>query len=501
MTFTPKLFHKALVLVALPLLCEVVFVLTLINIVQETDADAARETHAKQVVQSLNSLMNCIMDASRFVGLQVLKHDEEVPSIIEFHKTVAVVPDEITNLRRLLKDDPQALKTVDKLEVESNGAIRILDEVFSRLESGDKVVGVTKLRELKPAIGDLSKDLEVLREQSGRVAETSLRSQQKSREIMRQLLYAGLGFNIVIAIGLAIYFNRGTTSRLAMLMENTRRLAKGQSLLPPVGGKDEIAHLDQVFKEMAQALDAARQRDKEIERMKQEFVSMISHDLRTPLTSIQLFLGMLAKGKYGALNESGAKKADMADRNAVRLIGLINDLLDVEKMESGQLTLARSIVTVGGIIERSVDSVRAVAEQKGIQIKVETLEDLSVDADADRLVQVLVNLLGNAVKFSPDGAAITVKVAEVDSHVEISVIDFGRGIPEELKQTIFERFKQADASDATEKKGTGLGLAICKAIVEQHGGTIGVESELGKGSRFWFSLPKVTVTAPVSQVS
>jgi signal transduction histidine kinase len=228
---------------------------------------------------------------------------------------------------------------------------------------------------------------------------------------------------------------------------------------------------------------------KEIERMKQEFVSMISHDLRTPLTSIQMFLSMLTKGLFGSVSDKLLSKAQMADRNAVRLIGLINDLLDIDKMESGQLNLACESTAMPFVVERSIDSVRGFAEQSGVSLESACEDGLTVHADGDRLVQVIVNLLGNAVKFSPKGSTVKVVGKRDGTQARIEIIDQGRGVPEHLVSTIFERFKQVSAKDSTEKKGTGLGLAICKAIVEQHGGKIGCVSTVGQGSTFWFTLP------------
>jgi signal transduction histidine kinase len=260
-------------------------------------------------------------------------------------------------------------------------------------------------------------------------------------------------------------------------------------LLPDVGGDDEIAHLDGVFKDMAKALEQAEKERQEIERLKQEFFSMISHDLRTPLTSIQVFVNMLSKGMFGEVSEKAKSKALMADRNATRLIGLINDLLDVDKMESGQLSLAREQAPLRMIIDRAIDSVRGVSDQQGVSVESLITDDVDVFADSDRMVQVLVNLLGNAVKFSDKGSTVKIGVLQRGDDVRVEVMDSGRGVPENLRESIFERFKQVSAKDSTEKKGTGLGLAICKAIVEQHGGKIGCDSVVGHGSTFWFTLP------------
>jgi len=226
----------------------------------------------------------------------------------------------------------------------------------------------------------------------------------------------------------------------------------------------------------------------EIERLKKEFVSTVSHELRTPLTSIRGSLGLLRSGALGPMTEDAADLVAMAERNVIRLIGLINDILDLERLEDGRIELHLASVSADGAVARAVEAVHAFAEPQGIFLE-SFPSGAVVRADADRLVQVLVNLLSNAVKFSSRGRKVSVTVAAAGEMAEFRVADRGRGIPPALRAAIFERYRQVEAGDAREKGGTGLGLAICKAIIEQHGGAIGVESEEGAGSTFWFRVP------------
>jgi PAS domain S-box-containing protein len=227
---------------------------------------------------------------------------------------------------------------------------------------------------------------------------------------------------------------------------------------------------------------------KKLEKMKQEFVATVSHELRTPLTSIRGSLSLLAGGALGDLPDEARDVVQIAERNTIRLITLINDILDLERMEAGKVQLNLVDIPMAAVLERSLESVRGFAEQQGIAVMAASTE-ARVVGDLDRLVQVLVNLLSNAVKFSPPAGTVSVEVAEQDGHAEVSVRDQGRGIPAHRREAIFERFEQVESSDARQKGGTGLGLAICKAIVEQHAGRIGVESEVGRGSTFWFRIP------------
>jgi PAS domain S-box-containing protein len=225
-----------------------------------------------------------------------------------------------------------------------------------------------------------------------------------------------------------------------------------------------------------------------LERMKQEFVATVSHELRTPLTSIRGSLSLLAGGVLGELPDEAKEVVGIAERNTVRLVALINDILDLERLKMGKMEMHFASLPAETILERSLESVRAFAEQQGVKLEA-VPAPATVFADADRLVQVLVNLLSNAIKFSPRGSPVRVSTREGEDGVEFSVADEGRGIPAPHHSAIFERFRQVEASDSREKGGTGLGLAICKAIVEQHGGAIGVVSAPGQGSRFWFRVP------------
>jgi len=210
---------------------------------------------------------------------------------------------------------------------------------------------------------------------------------------------------------------------------------------------------------------------KKLERMKQEFVATVSHELRTPLTSIRGSLSLLTGGALGELPDEARDVVVIAERNTVRLITLINDILDLERLEAGKMELHLEPTPLGPVIDQSVDSVRAFADQQGIELKV-VATSARVFGDGDRLVQVLVNLISNAVKFSPRGGSVTTSVVEKDGAAEVRVEDQGRGIPANQLEAIFGRFKQVEAADSRQKGGTGLGLAICKAIVEQHAGTI-----------------------------
>lgn len=228
-----------------------------------------------------------------------------------------------------------------------------------------------------------------------------------------------------------------------------------------------------------------------VERMKREFVSTVSHELRTPLTSIRGSLGLLAGGVVGEIPAEARKLLDIACENSDRLSGLIDDLLDMEKIASGKMQFLFEEVPVSALINEVVTNNQPLADQHHVQLEVLACDDsVRVHADRDRLIQVVVNLLSNAVKFSPRDERVRIESIVSADWVEFAVSDKGPGIPDAFRERIFEKFSQADSSDTRQKGGTGLGLNIARALVQAMQGEIGFESEPGNGTRFYFRLPR-----------
>ena len=225
-----------------------------------------------------------------------------------------------------------------------------------------------------------------------------------------------------------------------------------------------------------------------IDRMKDEFVSTVSHELRTPLTSIRGSLGLLGSGLLGPLGDRAQRMLDVAVANTDRLVRLINDILDLERIHNGTIELNRSDVDAADLMTESVEGIQSFADRAGVQIEVEPLHEI-VCVDRDRIVQTLTNLLSNSIKFSTPGTTVRLFASGGADVLTFAVADQGRGIPATHVESIFERFKQVDASDSRARGGTGLGLAICRSIVAAHGGRIWAESVEGIGSTFRFTIP------------
>jgi PAS domain S-box-containing protein len=229
---------------------------------------------------------------------------------------------------------------------------------------------------------------------------------------------------------------------------------------------------------------------KRLEQLKEEFVSTVNHELRTPLTSIVGALGLVQGGALGEPPAQIKEMCGIAHRNAARLVRLVNDLLDLDKLASGKMPFNIQQVSLAPLTEEVLATMRPYAEQFNVALAIRIeAPGAMVQADPDRLNQVLTNLLSNAVKFSPQGEAVTVGISGHQGSVRLTVTDRGPGIPETFRDRMFEKFFQVDASDSRAKGGTGLGLSICKAIIDRLGGRIGFESQVRRGTTFWFELP------------
>jgi signal transduction histidine kinase len=274
-----------------------------------------------------------------------------------------------------------------------------------------------------------------------------------------------------------------TGDEIELLAEEFNRMA--ENVREAYGG------LEQKVEERTHELAFANERLKELDRLKSDFVSNVSHELRTPLTAIKGAVDLILREVAGPLTEKQIHYLTRVRSNTQHLAGLINDLLDLSKIESGKIEVKSSLVSMGGLVHEVVETLRPIAVEKGIALEAAIPEQsIMVWADRDKINQVLMNLIGNAIKFTPAHGTVTVSASRNgDERVQVSVSDTGPGVPPEENEKIFDKFYQVGEVDGVKPKGTGLGLAICKALVELHGGRIWVESEMNRGSTFYFTLP------------
>lgn len=609
--------QQGLILIAVPLLFEFVFVGSLAYLLERADAEVQQEEHAREVLLHAYAVNRHAMDATNFLGEYTLSGQRESASA--YQGKLSDIRAEYQTLENLVKDEPTQLALAQRSKDLAEHQIVALEQMYDAWLNKGHFEALREMARMHGFRMRARSALDEMLEHYLAIQKSSPAMREKTRVQIRIVLIGGMLFSLIVAVALARHFSSRTVKRLNVLMVNSRNLAAGGALLPPLDGDDEIAQLDRVFNEMAVALaqsmnkereaaafaqtseakvrsilenlpvgvltvrsdgqidftngvmqqmlgtDAASLTDRslpsifaataagasadpvanfmsalsmtigrmserqiarangavlpvemtatqlsmlegsqflimmiditerqEVLRLKRDFVAMVSHELRTPLTSVQTFLESLSAGTYGDVSELLERKLSIAGRNIGRLMELINNLLDFEKLEAKEIEPAAHGVAVGVVVAVALDSVSDFAEKQRISVETNGIcSDVLILADRDLIVQVLVNLLANAVKFSPPESTVKVTAEDCADAVKFQVIDCGRGVPEKFQQRIFERFEQVSSSDATEKGGSGLGLAICKTIVTKHGGTIGVASKEGSGSTFWFVIPTV----------
>lgn len=314
---------------------------------------------------------------------------------------------------------------------------------------------------------------------------------------------AALGAGAVLAVVPAAA-QRARRRAWRSILERLRPLsdpaARATPVPPPTNPEEaQVAALVARIAAMMDArhahLETSLEQVQELERLKTEFVSTVSHELRTPLTSMRGALGLVLAGTTGPLPAKAHDLLRIAHGNTERLIRLINDILDIEKIEAGQMALRREWCELGALVQATVRSVETLAQEAGVRLAVEAEGEVRVTADADRLVQVFTNLVANAIKFSPRGEVVTVRVETAGGEALVHVQDRGPGIADEFRSRVFGKFQQQESHDARRKGGTGLGLAIARALVERHEGRLTFDTAVGRGTTFTVALPWTPPTA------
>jgi signal transduction histidine kinase len=602
-----KIWHKSLLLVAVPLVFELVFISTLAVMLDQAENEAKRLAWARHVVVASNDLMRSFIAAVKDITEPFLSGAET--DMESYNAHIQNVHDDFRDLKKLHESDPTAFAKLEKLEGVSEQIIVLTKEFLALQREGRRREAVMKLTGLKELFASMESVSDEVTVEAVRIEKTLPQIQSAQREKTATILLGGLGINVLLAIYLGFAFNRHITSRLSELVENTRRFRAGQELKPAQPGQDELSILDRTFRDMADALRiaAANQRtalneiktivqtmpvgllitdaggsvidanetlsgllqvptremvgsdapqmfslpgfkvllekasgqvwqteltaageskttipvevsmsaatiggadrwlvviadataQRKLERMREEFLSMVTHDLRTPLASIQMFLEMVAMACYADVPDQYVGRAGLVQGETERLMSLVNNLLDFEKLNAGKMQLFFQTTPSGELVDRAMIAVEEKAKIAGVQLVNDDC-GAQVYGDADRLVQVLVNLLQNAIEHSPTDSLVTIKVSDSNEYTQFRVVDHGKGISQAQLTTLFERLK-FDATTASRR--ITFGLPLCKAIVDQHGGFIKAESEVGKGTTIVITIPKAAVGASPSPVA
>ncbi len=471
------------ILTLLPVMAGTIFVVVLFFLLTRAENELNNQLHARAIVSRANDVSKVLADQS--VLLFMARESGTQSYFIAFDKLSTCIPLLLNELSALSSDDPIMSSKCKALVDSAHSVTSFLNEIRTKTNS-DLAAGLALRLRGEQLISDAFGKLQSV--VSSETDATMLREKafSESRNLVVYFLLVGVAGNIVLSILLAKMFARNIGGKVAVLTTNMHNLKNERPLNPALEPDDELGQLDVQFHDMAAALQAAKEREIEINQMKQRFMQMVSHDLRTPLASIKGVLNLLSLGVVDSTTEKGKNRVLMAEKDTERLIRLVSDLLDFERLNSSSMPLNRQIVELSELLDQVISIMKDQAEEQSIEL-VATETSMQVEIDAERILQVVINLVANAIKFSPKDSKIWLKVIDLGSNVRLEVVDRGRGVPEEVRKLIFEPFKQTSYADAS--IGSGLGLAICKLIIDQHKGTIGVDSEAGVGSTFWITLP------------
>lgn len=599
-----SLAKKLLIMLAVPMVLQLVVLSALGYLQRQAEQEAQRAERARRISVDINELSTEIFS-------MMARHDGEhslATSNIEDTRYLQMgsqLKHWFWDMREATADNPKQLEAVVAAEQNLSrayAAFMALRKSWMETHEAGVAERAPIWRELHYlATSEIFDSLRQMGREERAVAERSPEVQADFRNRMESWLLAGGFVSLCSTLLVAFYLILQVTSRLHVMQDNAIRLLDNRPLNAPLVGHDEIADLDHTFHQMAHSLRQAAEKERaivdnaqdvictlnedgafesanpavekllglfpdeikgipvvkfiadedvgkaleffmevqagsqrslelcmrrldhslvdtlwsaywapddkqlfcvihditerrQVDRVKQEVLSMVNHDLRSPLTTLQVTFALLQSGKYGRLDHQGENLLSSGARGCEKLLQLTRDLLDMDRLEAGKLDLHKERCRLDELVANAAETVRGVAYNQRVAVECH-VPDIAVQADPHRIEQVLTNLLTNAIKFSASGSMVEVRGQMRDGKALVTVTDYGPGIPEAMRESIFERFRQVDskASDSSGKSprrvGTGLGLAICRSLVELHGGKIWVQSEEGRGSRFCFTLP------------
>jgi signal transduction histidine kinase len=475
------LLHKGLLLVSVPLIFELSIFGVLLSLQDQVEAESQRVNTKRQLNENANTILRDLISITE--GIREKGWREFMVSA-RFEEYLAAVRKGFAEMKRLAASNERTMRSVEAAEKGFAFACAELASGQERIRAGNYELNDRNAttRKIELPLGEaLSMTLLQIGTERRPIDDAPTK---RLREEIRLLLKCAILLSVFFACSGVYLYNKNLVSRLSLLNENARRLGKGEPLLPEFGGTDEIAELDTNFHFAAELIDEAK-------KIRQEVASMITHDLKTPLQTIRSFLELLEAGALIELNKQGAKSLRSCQRACDHMVELIDSVLQLEKLRTGHLQIEALPVELAELLDRCVESVKILAEQKEITIACKYKENYFVIlGDEFWLEQVFVNILSNAIKFSPNKSTVVVDAVKAGVMVQISISDEGPGIPPEDLELIFERFHRVQTTSAASVSGTGLGLPIAKELILLHNGTIEVESNGGAGTKFCVSLPQ-----------
>ena len=480
--------HKGFLLISVPVIAELLFVGVLLMVYRDSEEQSWRELRFRTEAAKLAEL-NMLFDKS--AGVLVVYGVSQDPIFLTQYRGLALQMqanmDSLAALisERLDRQDEERLERFNKLRSKMESQMSTFENLAFRPAQFSRDEQLAVINNSRLGNEELLEATRAIFQDKSRLDAPSADSLEKKRAALFGFIAFGVIANLLIAFVVLYLFAKEFAGRVDVLVDNARKLPRNEPLNEPLTGSDELGLLDSVFHKMALEL-------KENSQRREQLMAMVSHDLRTPLLAAHMSAELLKEGAGGALEPSGRSLVERINRTLSRLITLVSDILDLEKLRAGKMQLELGTHDISGLMDDTVGEVQALLLEKNISISNNCAA--LVVADRERIMQVLVNLLSNAIKFSPTNSTITVSSRLEEETVTVAIDDEGSGVAAEYKEIVFLPFEQCPVGLRSGVKGTGLGLPICKFIVDLHGGKIGIEDIPGKGgSRFWFTLPAAII--------
>lgn len=476
-----KLAHKVVIAIAIPVIFQIGFLSLLLNAVESLDNLEKAERVTSQTLVYRNQI--CTAEALVFLYYALFRASQNP----EYKKRMFEIQDLQRNafngLHRLWKNDKvklQILRQQWMTGMQQRVAFRLTIDMPRAERLRDFFGGETSGREyifLNGNRGNLGRVFEELDRNQSRL----LRESQEKEAAIKRNIWLILFASILVSVGAGLLFSRSIAVRLRKIVNNIKAMEREHVDVEPIGGNDEIAALNE-------AIADTNRKIKEAEQFQSQTARIVAQELEQPLNQISDYLLDMKANGFEELNANGNERIERSMLEVARLRSLVKDLISLDKISRIGWELEYVTVNLADIARTAADTVQDYAKKSGVEI-VLRIEEVSVVGDPARLQQIALNLLTNAIKFSPRKSKIEIEVFQENQFGKLSVIDQGTGIPEEFQQKIFGHFEQVSHSDGVEKGGSGLGLAISRRLVESQQGRMGFKSQLGAGSTFWFSLP------------
>lgn len=476
-----SLMYKGLLLVSIPLCFEIGIFSLLLSLQNDMAQESARINKSRMIGDTVNRISH------RAMILEDVFRNSSNPMEVarNIRNGMADWTIQFEQLDDLTRGDPALHSMVLKSIAQLNAAKVDLEELKEHLLmenfTGDPA---QEARSFGPRFRYrlrmvVSAGLLELAANSAREIDTDRTTAMRNQIVM--LLKIAVALSALIAAIGAWMFSQHMISRLKTAVKNADRLGARKPLLRPIGGNDEIGELDLALHNAANVIS-------NLEQAREEIFGMVSHDIRNPLSTIKAS-GELLKDKLEENDKERSKELiDVIDNNCNKVLRISRDLLDLQRLESGMLTLEKTSTNLKECLLSAASSTEAMQRSYGVEVEPD-LASVHANVDEGRIEQVVTNLLTNAIKFSPRNGKVQLTLSEtMNQQICIRVVDHGNGIPDDMKTTIFDRFAQVNREDS--KRGSGLGLAISKALIELHGGRIGVSDASPTGCEFWILLPK-----------